>query len=74
MKRAVPKDIVFKDTSVGRLEKKIWEADEEEIEKILAQYNIPTLSELGKQGVYIQTTPGYKIEGNRKKNDVALIL
>lgn len=73
MKRAVPKDIVFEDTSVGRLEKKIWEADKKEIEKILAQYNIPTPSELGKHGVYIQTTPGYKIEENRKKNDVVLV-
>jgi creatinine amidohydrolase len=73
MKRKIPRDVVFENTSVGKLERKIWEASKEEIDEILAQYGIPTRSELGKVGVYIQTTPGYKIEENRKRNDIVLI-
>ena len=41
-------DLFFEDTSVGRLKKKIWEASEEEISKILKDYEIPSAPELGK--------------------------
>ena len=45
-------DLFFEDTSVGRLKKKIWEASEGEIDKILNDYGIPSSSELGKPGTY----------------------
>ena len=32
------KDLFFEDTSVGRLKKKIWEASDEEITRILDDY------------------------------------
>ncbi|MGB5847413.1 MAG: 3-dehydro-scyllo-inosose hydrolase [Ignavibacteriaceae bacterium] len=66
-------DLRFEDTSVGRLKKKIWEASDEEIDKILKDYEIPSPSELGKLGSYIQTTIRQKVVDNRKKNDILFI-
>jgi creatinine amidohydrolase/Fe(II)-dependent formamide hydrolase-like protein len=66
-------DLRFEDTSVGRLKKKIWEATEEEIDKLLADYGIPSPSELSKPGTYIQTTIRQKVMENRKKNDVVFV-
>jgi len=65
--------IVFEDNSVGRLKKEIWDASEEEIEKILAEYGIPSSPELGKPGSYIQTTIRQKLVENRRQNDIVFI-
>ncbi len=65
--------IVFEDSEVGRLKKRIWEAPETEIDRILAEYGVPSPPELGKPGTYIQTTVRAKVVENRKKNDVVLI-
>ena len=66
-------DLRFEDTSVGRLKKSIWEASEETIDRILADYGIPSSSELAKPGTYIQTTIRQKVVENRKKNDIVFI-
>jgi len=66
-------DLRFEDTSVGRLKKKIWEASEQEIDQILADYGIPSPSELSKPGTYIQTTIRHRVVENRKKNDIVFI-
>jgi len=66
-------DLFFEDTSVGRLKKKIWEASEQEIDKILADFEIPSPSELGKPGSYIQNTIRHQVVENRKKNDIVFI-
>jgi len=66
-------DLLFEDTSVGRLKKKIWEASEEEIDRILADYGIPSAPELGKPGTYIQNTIRHQVVENRKKNDIVFI-
>lgn len=66
-------DLVFEDTSVGRLKKRIWEASDAEIDRILADYQIPSPSELGKPGSYIQNTIRHKVVENRKKNDIVFI-
>ncbi len=66
-------DISFEDTSVGRLKKKIWDASDTEIDQILAEYGIPTPSELAKPGTYIQTTVRKHVVENRKKNDILFI-
>lgn len=71
--RDVPPDIVFEDTSVGKLEKELWEASDREIDIMLAKYGVPWSSELVKPGSYIQTTPAHIVEANRAKNDVVLI-
>lgn len=65
--------IVFEDNSVGRLKKEIWDASEEEIDKILAEYRIPSPPELGKPGSYIQTTIRQKLIENRRRNDLIFI-
>ena len=66
-------DLHFENTSVGRLKKRIWEASEAEIAQILADYGIPSPSELAKPGTYIQTTVRHKVVENRKKNDIVFI-
>ncbi|MFC1543168.1 3-dehydro-scyllo-inosose hydrolase [Candidatus Neomarinimicrobiota bacterium] len=66
-------DLRFEDTPVGRLKKKIWEASEQEIARILTDYGIPSPSELSKPGTYIQTTIRRKVAENREKNDVVFI-
>lgn len=65
--------IVFEDTSVGRMKREIWEMSEAQIDKILGEYGIPSPSELGKPGSYLQTTVRQQVVENRKKNDIVLI-
>ena len=62
--------IVFEDNTVGRLKKQIWDASEDEIESILKDYDIPSPSELGQAGCYIQNTPRVKCIEKRRKNDI----
>jgi len=65
--------IIFEDNSVGRLKKEIWDMSMEEIDKVLAEYGIPSESELGKPGTYIQNTPRHKVIERRKKNDIVFV-
>ncbi|NLM11644.1 MAG: creatininase family protein [Clostridiaceae bacterium] len=65
--------IIFEDNEVGRLKKEIWDASEEEIDAILKEYEIPSESELGKAGTYIQNTPRTKVIEKRRKNDIVYI-
>ncbi|HTT55522.1 MAG TPA: 3-dehydro-scyllo-inosose hydrolase [Opitutaceae bacterium] len=65
--------IVFEDTEVGRLKKKIFDAPMSEIDAILKEYDIPSPSELGKGGCYIQSTPRALQIEKRRKNDVVII-
>ena len=60
-------DLFFEDNAVGRLKKEVWEASDEEIDAILADYGVPSPVEWGKPGSYIQTTTRWKVEENRKK-------
>ena len=67
-------NIFFEDTAVGRMKKRMWDAPEEEIERILKEkYEIPSESELGKAGCYIQNTPRNKVIEKRRKNDIVLV-
>lgn len=66
-------DLLFEDNPVGRMKKELWEATDQEIDGILAEYGIPSPSELGKSGSYIQTTPRHRLTENRKKNDIVFI-
>lgn len=66
-------EIVFEDNTVGRLKKEIWDASEEKIDAILAEYEIPSPSELGKAGCYVQNTPRVKCIERRKKNDILFL-
>jgi len=66
-------EIIFEDNTVGRLKKEIWDSSEEKIEGILKDYEIPSTSELGKAGCYIQNTPRVKCIEKRRKNDIVFL-
>lgn len=68
-------EIMFEDTSVGRLKKKIWDMPMEEVDRVLKEeYGIPGApSGLGIAGTYIQNTPRSKVVEIRRKNDVVIV-
>jgi len=66
-------DLTFENNAVGRLKKEIWDASDEEIDAILAEYGVPAPVEWGKPGSYIQTTVHWQVEENRKKNDIIFV-
>ena len=66
-------EIIFEDNTVGRLKKEIWDASEEKIDAILKDYEIPSTSELGEAGCYIQNTPRVKCIEKRRKNDIVFL-
>ena len=49
-------DLFFEDNAVGRMKKEVWDASDEQIHAILADYGVPSPVEWGKPGSYIQTT------------------
>ena len=65
--------LFFEDNAVGRMKKEIWDASEEELDAILAEYGVPSPCEWAKPGAYIQTTPRHKVIENRRKNDIVFI-
>ncbi|MEA1871519.1 MAG: creatininase family protein, partial [Candidatus Bipolaricaulota bacterium] len=65
--------VAFEDSQVGRLKKEVWDASEEQIDRILAEYEIPAPSEMVKPGSYIQTTPRAQVVENRRVNDIVII-
>ena len=65
--------IIFEDNEVGKLKKQVWDASEKEIDNILKEYGIPSESELGKPGTYIQNTPRAKVIEKRRKNDIVFV-
>jgi creatinine amidohydrolase/Fe(II)-dependent formamide hydrolase-like protein len=66
-------DLFFEDNAVGRMKKEIWDASEEELDAILAEYGVPSPCEWAKPGAYIQTTPRHKLIENRRKNDIVFV-
>jgi len=65
--------IFFEDNEVGHLKKEIWDMDSAGIDKILEEYGIPSESELGKAGSYIQNTSRNKVIEKRRKNDIVFV-
>lgn len=66
--------VFFEDNDIGRMKKGIFEASEEELDRILKEdFGFPAESELTKAGSYIQNTPRHQVEKDRKKNDIVLI-
>jgi creatinine amidohydrolase len=64
----------FEDNAVGRLKKEVWEASEEQLKAMLAEYGFPAAGcEWAKPGAYIQTTPHHQVVENRHKNDIVFI-
>ena len=63
----------FEDNAVGNLKKELWEASNVEIDRILKDYDIPSLGEMDKPGCYVQTTlPGIQ-QKKIDNNDIVLI-
>ncbi len=58
---------------MGRLKQRIWDASEEEIQKILDDYGISAESGLGKAGCHIQNTSRAKVIEKKRKNDIVLV-
>ena len=67
-------DLWFEDNSVGRMKKEIWDMNETQLKAVLAEYGFPSQGcEWAKPNAYIQTTPHWKVNENRHKNDIVLI-
>ncbi|NIA06311.1 MAG: creatininase family protein [Actinobacteria bacterium] len=66
-------NVYFDDTDTGRMKRQIWEASDEQIDAILAEYGIPSPPEWAKPGTYIQTTIRHQVIENRKKNDIVFV-
>jgi len=65
--------LFFEDSHIGQMKKKVWEASDEEIDKMLKEFEIPSPPEFGIPGTYIQNTPRHALIEKRRKNDVVLI-
>ena len=64
----------FESTSVGRLKQEIWEAEPDEIDRILREeFVVPSLGEIETPGSYIQMTHSDVLADRRTRNDIVLI-
>jgi creatinine amidohydrolase/Fe(II)-dependent formamide hydrolase-like protein len=64
----------FESNTVGELKRRIWEASDEEIDRILTEdYGIPTKGEMETPGCYIQMTHPDEQQARLAQNDVVLI-
>jgi creatinine amidohydrolase len=68
-----PSGLWFEDTAVGRMKQEVWEASDEQIDAMLAEYGVPAPGEWATPDAYIQTTVRHRLEANRRKNDIVLI-
>jgi creatinine amidohydrolase/Fe(II)-dependent formamide hydrolase-like protein len=66
-------DLFFEDNPVGRMKKDLWDAGDDRIDAVLADYGIPSPVEWTTPGSYIQTTIRHEVEANRRKNDIVFI-
>jgi len=69
--------VVFEDNPIGRMKKEIFEASEEELEAILAEYGmapgqVPPV-EWSKPGSYLQMMTGQQVHDELEKNDIIFI-
>jgi creatinine amidohydrolase len=65
--------ILFEDTEVGRLKKEVWDMTEKQLDAVLDEYGIPSPSEHGIAGTYIQNTPRVQAVEKRRKNDIVFV-
>ncbi len=66
-------DLYFEDNAIGRMKKQLWDASDEEIDRVLGEYGMPAPVEWGKPGSYLQTTIRHQLVEERRKNDIVLI-
>ena len=65
--------ILFEDNEVGRMKKEVWDMTDEELDKVLEEYGVPSPSELGVAGTYIQNTPRAEQIEKRRKDDIVFV-
>ncbi len=65
--------ILFEDNEVGRMKKEVWDMSDEELDKVLEEYGVPSPSELGVAGTYIQNTPRADQIEKRRKDDIVFV-
>jgi hypothetical protein len=65
--------ILFEDNEVGRMKKEVWDMTEKQLDAVLEEYGIPSPSELGLAGTYIQNTARSDQIKKRKSNDIVFI-
>lgn len=66
-------DLFFEDNEIGRMKKEIWEASEEQVDVILAEYGMPARVEWGTPGAYLQMMPRCQLVEERRNNDIVFI-
>ncbi|NOZ49923.1 MAG: creatininase family protein [Chloroflexi bacterium] len=69
--------VVFEDNRIGRMKKDIFEASDEKLDQILAEYgmnpgHVPPV-EWSKPGTYLQMMTGQQMQDELRKNDIVLI-
>lgn len=63
----------FEDNAVGALKEELWDASDEEIDRILDEYGIPSPGEVEKPGCYVQMTHPAEQAEKLRNNDVVLV-
>lgn len=58
---------------IKKLQDEFMKISDEEIERTLKEFKVPSPGEMEKPGSYIQTTPWKKVEENRERNDIVII-
>jgi creatinine amidohydrolase len=67
------RDLFFEDNPVGRQKHDLWNADDETVEAILADYGYPAPVEWGIAGSYLQMMPRAQLVEQRRKNDIVFL-
>jgi creatinine amidohydrolase/Fe(II)-dependent formamide hydrolase-like protein len=65
--------VQFEKNSVGTLLKRLANASDKEIDRILEEYSVPSPGEFDKPGSYIQTTSPQAQREKRKANDIVFV-
>lgn len=64
----------FEDNAVGRMKQEIWEASDDEVDRILAEeYEVPSPGEMETPGTYLQNTHPKELAEKRRLNDIVMI-
>jgi len=66
-------DLYFEDDEIGRMKKGLWEASEDEVDTILAEYGLPAPVQWGDPRVYLQMMPRHQLIAQRRKNDIVFL-
>jgi len=66
-------DLFFEDNAIGRMKHELWHASDEEIDRVLSEYGVPSPVEWSKPGTYLQMMPRHTLIDERRKNDLVFL-